>query len=75
LFVLAFVTVGGHILLDSVLVDKDSIFYIPWAVLHERTWIELSQDFKVRTSYPLLPWIGVIPLGFIAGEWFNKHVT
>ncbi|MCT7551692.1 heparan-alpha-glucosaminide N-acetyltransferase domain-containing protein [Aliarcobacter butzleri] len=75
LFILAIVIIFGHNLLDSIHFEKDSIFYILWAVLHERTWIEFSQDFKVRTSYPILPWIGVISLGFIAGEWFNKNVN
>ncbi|WP_226809361.1 DUF1624 domain-containing protein [Aliarcobacter butzleri] len=75
LFILAIIIVFGHNLLDSIHFEKDSIFYIPWAVLHERTWIEFSQNFKLRTSYPILPWIGVISLGFIAGEWFNKNVN
>ncbi|WP_323588549.1 DUF1624 domain-containing protein [Aliarcobacter butzleri] len=75
LFIVAIIIVFGHNLLDSIHFEKDSIFYIPWTVLHERTWIEFSQDFKVRTSYPILPWIGVISLGFIAGEWFNKNVN
>ena len=73
--IVAIIIVFGHNLLDSVHFEKDSIFYIPWAVLHERTWIEFSQDFKLRTSYPILPWIGVISLGFIAGEWFNKNIN
>lgn len=42
----------------------------PWAVLHDRGWIEVGESLRLRTSYPLLPWIGVIALGYAAGPWF-----
>ena len=75
LFVLSVVIIFGHNLLDSIHFTKDEFLYIPWSILHDRNWIEFTDTFKARTTYPVLPWIGVISLGFIAGSWFDKNVS
>ncbi|RBQ32538.1 hypothetical protein CRU92_02170 [Arcobacter sp. FW59] len=75
LFILAVVIIFGHNSLDSINFTKDEFLYIPWAILHDRSWIEFSETFKARTTYPVLPWIGVITLGFIAGSWFDKSIS
>ncbi|TWP29610.1 DUF1624 domain-containing protein [Apibacter muscae] len=71
LFLIAISIIVGHNLLDSIHFNKDSIFYIPWSILHDRGWIEFTY-LKIRTSYPILPWIGVISLGYSLGWIFNK---
>jgi hypothetical protein len=40
-------------------------------VLHQRDWIEAGA-LRLRTSYPVLPWIGVIALGYLMGPWFAR---
>jgi uncharacterized membrane protein len=65
------IIVAGHNLLDGVHFGGDSAMHIPWAILHDRGWIEVSDTLRLRTSYPLLPWIGVIALGYAAGPWFG----
>ena len=40
--------------------------------MHDRGWIELGESLRLRTSYPLLPWIGVIALGYAVGPWFTQ---
>ena len=45
-----------------------------WLVLHDRGWIEIA-DIKLRTSYPILPWIGVILLGYALGQFFSSKYT
>ena len=47
--------------------------HLPWAILHDRGWLEVSDNLRLRTSYPLLPWIGVIALGYAAGPWFGRN--
>lgn len=68
------VLVAGHNLLDSVHFAQAHWAHIPWAILHDRGWIEVSDALRLRTSYPLLPWIGVITLGYAAGPWFHARV-
>ncbi|WP_339425593.1 DUF1624 domain-containing protein [Pseudomonas proteolytica] len=67
---LALVIIGGHNLLDGVHFAVGSALHIPWAILHERSWIEVSDTLRLRTTYPVLPWIGVIALGYGIGPWF-----
>ncbi|WP_109512323.1 DUF1624 domain-containing protein [Pseudomonas ovata] len=67
--------VAGHNLLDGLHFGVESALHIPWAVLHDRGWIEVSDSLRLRTSYPLLPWIGVIALGYAAGPWFASTAS
>ncbi|QPI44689.1 DUF1624 domain-containing protein [Pectobacterium aroidearum] len=73
-FILGVVIVGGHNLLDPLHASANSIWSIPWAILHDRGWIEIGETFRMRTSYPVLPWIGVISLGYAAGVLYRKDV-
>ncbi|WP_112195800.1 DUF1624 domain-containing protein [Pseudomonas sp. LG1E9] len=70
LIALALVIIGGHNLLDGVHFTPGSALQDVWAILHERSWIEVSADLRLRTTYPVLPWIGVIALGYGIGPWF-----
>lgn len=64
--------IAGHNLLDGIHFSESHPLYAIWAVLHDRVWIVISETMKARTSYPLLPWIGLIALGYAAGPWFYK---
>ncbi|WLD64974.1 MULTISPECIES: DUF1624 domain-containing protein [Pseudomonas] len=70
LIALALVIIGGHNLLDGLHFDPGSALHVPWTILHERSWIEVSDTLRLRTTYPVLPWIGVIALGYSLGPWF-----
>ena len=72
---LAVVIIAGHNLLDGIHAAPGSFWAIPWAILHDRGWIELGDAMRVRTSYPVLPWIGVISLGFLAGRFYRAEIT
>lgn len=69
---LGVVLVAGHNLLDGLHFPVESAMHVPWAVLHDRGWIEVSEGLRLRTSYPVLPWIGVIALGYAMGPWFSR---
>jgi uncharacterized membrane protein len=70
LVVIGVVIIAGHNLLDGVHYAKESAMYVPWAILHDRGWLVPWDGLRLRTSYPVLPWIGVIALGYAAGPWF-----
>ncbi|USX01704.1 DUF1624 domain-containing protein [Pseudomonas proteolytica] len=72
---LALVIIGGHNLLDSVHFAAGSALHAPWAILHERSWIEVGDSLRLRTTYPVLPWIGVIALGYGIGPWFSGSMA
>ncbi|QCI12036.1 DUF1624 domain-containing protein [Pseudomonas putida] len=64
--------VAGHNLLDGLHFGPESALHVPWAILHDRGWLEVSEAMRLRTSYPVLPWIGVIALGYGLGPWFAR---
>lgn len=64
--------IAGHNLLDDVHFTADSFMHVPWAILHDRGWLEVFDGLRLRTSYPVLPWIGVIAVGYAAGPWFSS---
>ena len=72
LLVLGLVIIAGHNLLDTLHFAPGSVMHVPWAILHDRGWIEVGDSLRMRTSYPVLPWIGVIALGYCLGPWFAR---
>lgn len=72
LITLGAVIVAGHNLLDGLHFGVESALHVPWAILHDRGWLALSENLRLRTSYPVLPWVGVIALGYGLGPWFAR---
>ncbi|QXH33457.1 DUF1624 domain-containing protein [Pseudomonas muyukensis] len=72
LITLGVLIVAGHNLLDGLHFAPASALHVPWAVLHDRGWWVVTDSLRLRTSYPLLPWIGVIALGYALGPWFAR---
>jgi uncharacterized membrane protein len=66
---LGLVIVCSHNLLDSTNVDPRSPLFLLWAELHQRALIDLPFGFAIKTTYPVLPWIGTIMLGYGIGPW------
>jgi len=60
-----------HNLLDPIrLTSADPLFPL-WAIVHQRDVFDLPFGFVAKTTYPILPWLGVIALGFAVGPWFR----
>lgn len=72
---LALLLIAGHNLLDGVHVANGSALQHLWAIAHERSWIDLSENLRLRVTYPVLPWIGVIALGYGLGPWFAQMTS
>jgi uncharacterized membrane protein len=65
------VIVVGHNLLDTF--DRGSFGQLEplWNLVHERAMLKLGTR-RVFVSYPLLPWVGVIALGYGLGTWYGR---
>lgn len=75
LMVTGLAIVFGHNLLTPISFPPDSSAYVPWTILHDRGFLIDHGPTTVRVSYPLLPWIGVIALGYAVGPWYAVAVT
>ncbi|WP_271839062.1 DUF1624 domain-containing protein [Commensalibacter communis] len=72
LLTLAIIIIAGHNLLDHIHFSNESALYIPWAIIHDRVWVNIGDILTFRTTYPVLPWIGVISIGYYCGSWFKS---
>lgn len=61
----------AHNLLDPITFHEQGLPQALWAILHDRSYIQITDLLRVRTSYPLLPWIGVIAFGYSLGPLFQ----
>jgi uncharacterized membrane protein len=59
----------GHDLLDPVAPATFGSLEWAWRVLHVQSFIELGPDAGIFIAYPLIPWVGVIALGYALGPW------
>jgi uncharacterized membrane protein len=73
--VLGLAIVAGHNVLDAVAIGPESAAFVPWSMLHQKVFIDVWDGMRARTTYPVLPWIGVILLGYAIGPWFAKAVA
>ena len=74
LIALGLVLVCFHNLLDPIRLTQDDALFPLWAIVHQRDVIPLPFGFVAKTTYPILPWLGVISLGFGIGNWFRPEV-
>jgi uncharacterized membrane protein len=67
---LGLLIVFGHNLLTPISFAPGDLGYVPWTILHDRGYLVAEGALKIKVSYPLLPWIGVILLGYAAGPLY-----
>ena len=61
----------GHNLLDSIHAGGNSVKDIIWAELHERKTFSIG-GLQVRTAYPVIPWLGIMAIGYAFGNFYKK---
>jgi uncharacterized membrane protein len=70
------VLVLGHNALDGIHAKDLGSFGPLWSVLHERAVLKPLPERSFFVSYPLVPWIGVMALGYAFGrvvEWPSER--
>jgi uncharacterized membrane protein len=64
--------VAGHNLFDNWHVSEPPVLRWLWAILHDRQVLPLMDGLRVRTSYPVLPMIGLVLIGDAVGRWYRR---
>jgi uncharacterized membrane protein len=72
IFSLGLLIVFGHNALDGVTFQEDSIAESIWKVLHTGGALSFG-PFTYYFAYPVLPWFGVMFLGFIFGKLYTDE--
>ena len=63
--------VAGHNLLDGITAEGKSFTSILWYILHQSNFLELSDKLVILVGYPVLPWVGVMILGYCFGKLYS----
>lgn len=72
LLVTGIVLVFAHNLLDHIQVGGDGIAAFLWAVLHQQQLFQFGY-ISVLVNYPVLPWIGIMALGYCCGNIYSAR--
>lgn len=67
------VLIAGHNLLDQVQVPGNGFPAFGWAFLHRQQFFSFG-SLQVMVGYPVLPWIGLICLGYYLGAIYAPEV-
>ncbi|WFR82027.1 heparan-alpha-glucosaminide N-acetyltransferase domain-containing protein [Janthinobacterium rivuli] len=70
LVVLGVAIIAGQHLFTWLHAEEGSLGYYLLTVLLQRGYLVADGAMKIKVSYPLLPWIGVIVLGYAAGPLY-----
>jgi uncharacterized membrane protein len=66
------VMIFGHNLLDNVHVPGNGAASFIWALLHEQQIFNYG-GYAFFIGYPIIPWIGVMALGYCIGKLYSKN--
>jgi uncharacterized membrane protein len=74
LALLGLAIVGGHNALAGVRVEPGGALAALWTVLEQRGFL-IEAPLRVKVSYPVLAWIGVILLGYACGPLYARAMA
>ena len=67
--------IAGQHLFTWLHAEEGSLGYYLLTVLLQRGYLVADGAMKIKVSYPLLPWIGVIVLGYAAGPLYARGLS
>ncbi|MBY0507173.1 MAG: heparan-alpha-glucosaminide N-acetyltransferase domain-containing protein [Bryobacteraceae bacterium] len=66
------ILVAGHNLFDGVRFAPDTWQHYVWSFLHQKNVLPLFAGFEIRTTYPVIPIVGVAFCGYAIGVWWTR---
>jgi uncharacterized membrane protein len=72
ILVIGTLLVCGHNLLDSITRNGSSASDILWYALHQPHSVFINSTHLVNFVYPVLPWIGLMALGYVLGSLYKQ---
>jgi uncharacterized membrane protein len=72
ILILGIILIAGHNALDSIVMQGQSFQSIVWYFLHQNNALVKGSDYLVIIQYPLIPWIGLMALGYLFGTFYQK---
>lgn len=66
----AILVLAGHNVLSPIHLTPSDSGYAAWTVLHQRGYLVSQGILRVKVSYPVLPWVFLMLLGYNCGPLF-----
>lgn len=73
--VIGLIIVFGHNLLQSVPTFTNPAARLSWALLFRTEFFPISPSFVLLAGYPLIPWLGIMLLGFASGSLMERPIA
>lgn len=68
---IGFLIIFGHNALTPINFQPNETGYTLWTILHDRGFLINEGLIKIKVSYPVLSWIGLICVGYFTGPLFS----
>lgn len=75
LLTIGLLIVFSHNTLDHIVMQGKDLISIVWYILHQPSFIPLGENVKIGVLYPVLPWIGIMVLGYCLGMLFKNDFS
>lgn len=69
--VVGLVLIFGHNAFDHFHITGNGFWSYLWVILHEEGALTIQENWSVVVAYPLIPWIGVMLLGYYFGRLYS----
>lgn len=71
ILIFSLVLIFGHNLLDHVHIKGNFL----WSMMHEFSTFQLTKNTLLTVVYPIVPWAGVMSLGYYFGTFYSKETS
>jgi uncharacterized membrane protein len=72
LLTVAILLIGFHNLLDNYHFNQPEELHFVWSALHEFGMFRIAENHLLVIAYPVMPWVGLMALGYWFGNYFRK---
>ena len=71
--IIGLVIIFLHNLFDVFVFEGQKLDAIVWYFLHQQSMIKISEYISLVFGYPIIPWVGLIALGYVMGSLYTEH--
>ena len=71
ILIVGLLMVFGHNFFDGIVMQGTSLKSIIWYVLHQQSFVPMGSR-TIAIYYPIIPWVGVMALGYCFGELYKS---
>lgn len=75
LALLSGIMIAGHNVFDFIKAENLGSYKALWIVLHEQAQLTDWHGMQIFVTYPLIPWLAVLSLGYCCGGYFLQPQT